>query len=66
MKRYDRVWLSEEDKRLAKSQASLHGMQLSDYIGMTIREKANKMHHEMDDVMEKARKKGVRYNGLFK
>ena len=53
VKRFEVAWLAGEDKRLAKSTASLKGMKLHEYLGQTIREdarrEAERLHQEFSN-----------------
>lgn len=49
VRRFDRVWLDEADKKLAKANASLQGMKLSDYLGQRIRDDTKEFHQELEE-----------------
>ena len=60
-RRFEIVAINPEDKKLAKINASIHGLQLSDYIGKRIREdteiqsQLDRVKSEMNEKIQKKR-----------
>ena len=66
VKRFERVFIYEEDKRIAKSKAGLLGIPMADYLGSKIREDSDDIKSYLLELERKKKSTERKYFDFFK